>query len=102
MARDVSLQKEFEELLFRRDALLQVLAHFVSRFLRTADWDKGIADALDNMGKVADVSRIFLFRKDGQRASEETLSMVYEWTGDGIIPLKDRPELQGRDFFSPI
>nr|WP_279593770.1 response regulator [Pseudodesulfovibrio sp. S3-i] len=99
MARDVSLQKEFEELLFRRDAILQVLANFVSRFLRTADWDKGIADALDNMGKVVDVSRIFLFRKDGQRASEETLSMVHEWVGEGVAPLKNRPELQGRDFF---
>ncbi|MGE4194818.1 MAG: ATP-binding protein [Pseudodesulfovibrio sp.] len=92
MARDVSLQKEFEELLFRRDAILQVLTSFASRFLRKIDWDEGVSDALVKLGKVADVTRIYLFRKADRPGGEEVLTLHNEWAAEGLFPLSKGPE----------
>ncbi|WP_207262943.1 response regulator [Desulfovibrio sp. Huiquan2017] len=92
MARDVSLQKEFEELLFRRDAILQVLASFASRFLRKVDWDEGVSEALTKLGKVTDVTRIYLFKKVTDASGAETLVLHNEWRADGITPLDPLPE----------
>jgi signal transduction histidine kinase/CheY-like chemotaxis protein/PAS domain-containing protein len=92
MARDVSLQKEFEELLFRRDAVLQVLANFASRFLRKVDWNEGVNEALAKLGKVADVTRIYLFKKEAGPDGAETLSLHNEWGVEWVAPLGALPE----------
>ena len=52
IARDVSLYKEFEELLSRRDAILQVLTVFASRFLHHSDREEGFGRALGELGKI--------------------------------------------------
>ena len=91
MARDVSLQKEFEELLFRRDAILQVLANFASRFLRKVDWNEGVNEALAKLGKVTDVTRIYLFKKDTGQDGEESLNLHNEWCTEWVAPLSAMP-----------
>jgi signal transduction histidine kinase/DNA-binding response OmpR family regulator/PAS domain-containing protein len=91
MARDVSLQKEFEELLFRRDAILQVLANFASRFLRKVDWNEGVDEALAKLGKVADVTRIYLFKKDTGPDGGEALTLHNEWGTEWVAPLSAMP-----------
>ncbi|OIQ49744.1 Sensory/regulatory protein RpfC [Pseudodesulfovibrio hydrargyri] len=91
MARDVSLQKEFEELLFKRDAILQVLANFASRFLRKVDWNGGVDEALAKLGKVADVTRIYLFMKEGDPDGGEVLSLHNEWGAEWVAPLSAMP-----------
>jgi signal transduction histidine kinase/DNA-binding response OmpR family regulator/PAS domain-containing protein len=91
MARDVSLQKEFEELLFRRDAILQVLANFASRFLRKVDWNEGVNEALAKLGKVADLTRIYLFKKDAGPDGSEVLYLHNEWGADWVTPLSAMP-----------
>ena len=91
MAREVSLQKEFEELLFRRDAILQVLANFASRFLRKVDWNEGVNEALAKLGKVADVTRIYLFKKNIGPDGAEILSLHNEWSMEWVAPLSAMP-----------
>nr|WP_321513381.1 response regulator [uncultured Pseudodesulfovibrio sp.] len=98
MARDVSLQKELEELLFRRDAILQVLTSFAGRFLRKADWEEGISNALNELGKVADVTRVFLFSKNNNESSAETLTLSHEWVAEGIPSISGKPEFINQSF----
>nr|WP_321259776.1 response regulator [uncultured Pseudodesulfovibrio sp.] len=98
MVRDVSLQKELEEMLFRRDAILQVLTSFAGRFLRKADWEEGIGNALDELGKAADITRVFLFSKSDEGSSEETLSLNHEWVADGFPSIVGRPEFINQSF----
>jgi len=87
MARDVSLQKDFEEFLFKRDAVLQVLANFASRFLRDADWNKGVSEALAKLGKVVDVTRIYLLERCGSDDVEDPI-LHSEWGVDWLKPLR--------------
>jgi len=98
MVRDVSLQKELEELLFRRDAILQVLTSFAGRFLRKADWEEGIVSALDELGKAADVTRVFLFSKSDEEPAVETLSLNHEWVAEGFPSIAGKPEFMNQSF----
>lgn len=98
LARDVSLYKEFEELLFRRDAILQVLAVFASRFLRSADWEEGFDKALAELGKATDVTRVYLFSKTGESGDKEKLSLKHEWAAEGIAPIMEKKEFHDQDF----
>ncbi|BCS88906.1 ATP-binding protein [Pseudodesulfovibrio sediminis] len=98
MVRDISLHKEFEDILFRRDAVLQVLAGFADRFLREVDWEGGIDKTMEALGKAADVTRVFVFSKAHGDSDSETLSIRHEWVVDGVEPIIDNPVFKNQSF----
>lgn len=97
IARDVSLYKEFEELLSRRDSILQVLTVFASRFLHHSNWEEGFGRALGELGKSTDVTRVYLFNKTGELEEGETFDLQYEWTAEGIEPILAGPGFRIQD-----
>jgi len=97
IARDVSLYKDFEVLLSRRDAILQVLTVFASRFLHHSSWEEGFGRALSELGRATDVTRAYLFSKADDMEHGEAFSLCHEWAAEGIEPVMGRPGLQGRD-----
>ncbi|WP_158947013.1 hybrid sensor histidine kinase/response regulator [Pseudodesulfovibrio cashew] len=99
MIRDVTPEREFENFLFRRDAILQIVASFASKVLRDPDWRSGLGEAMANLGKVSEVSRSFLFRRKESPASHNTVfSMIHEWTDGQVTPLLESPEFQDQPF----
>ncbi|QJB55687.1 ATP-binding protein [Pseudodesulfovibrio sp. zrk46] len=98
MVRDVTPEREFEEFLLRRDAILQVVGKFANRFLRDSDWESGMDASLEALGKAADVTRIYIFRKHEGRARTAPVSMVYEWAAPGIQSLIDHSAVQEQTF----
>jgi len=98
MVRDVTPEREFENFLFRRDAILQVVGSFANRFLRESDWEQGMNNALEALGKAADVTRVYVFHKGEGRARDANLSMVYEWAAPDIAPRISTPEVQDKPF----
>lgn len=84
MARDVSLYKEFEELLYRRDAILQVLTRTAGELLLTENWEEGLNNALIELGRAAEVSRIFFFTKSDDGEGGDALSLRFEWASDDV------------------
>jgi len=94
MARDITPQKEFENYLFRRDAILQAVSAFAGRFLREADWEGGIDNALKELGKAADVTRVFIFRKSPDESGGTTISMSHEWASPLVEPMLGKPNVQ--------
>jgi len=101
LAQDITQQKEFEHFLFRRDAILQVVGIFAGRFLREADWEGGIDNALRELGKAADVTRVFIFRKSSGRDDGANMSMAHEWASPQVAPAIGLPEVQNQAF-SPL
>lgn len=97
LERDVSLHKEFEELLFRRDAILQVLAVFANRFLNLSDREEGFGKALEELGRATDATRAYLFAKTGDVETGEELSLRYEWSAEGVPGMRDRLSFHGGD-----
>jgi signal transduction histidine kinase/CheY-like chemotaxis protein/PAS domain-containing protein/HPt (histidine-containing phosphotransfer) domain-containing protein len=98
LVRDVTAEREFENFLFRRDAVIQVVGSFAGRFLREPDWESGISNALSALGKASDVTRVFLFRKASSRDDQAALTMTHEWAAPGVDPLLGRPEVEDKDF----
>lgn len=99
LARDISLHKEFENLLFRRDSILQALTVFASRFLQTSSWEEGVDRALEELAKATDATRVYLFSRTRGRDEKETLSLEYEWTAEGIPSLSEGIGAEGHGFF---
>ncbi len=98
MTRDVTAEREFENFLFRRDAILQVVSSFAERFLRESDWESGINDSLKALGKAADVTRCFIFKKHPGSDEEANISMAYEWSAPEIVPYINNPLVQNQPF----
>jgi signal transduction histidine kinase/FixJ family two-component response regulator/HPt (histidine-containing phosphotransfer) domain-containing protein/PAS domain-containing protein len=98
MIRDVTPEREFENFLFRRDAVLQVVAAFAARFLRESDWESGLDDSLADLGRAMDVTRVYAFRKSRDKDGDETLSMDHEWAGPGQTPIICLPQMQNQSF----
>lgn len=98
MTRDVTAEREFENFLFRRDAILQVVSSFAERFLRESDWQSGIDSALKDLGRAADVTRCFIFRKSPGPDTEATISMTYEWAAPTVEPYIHNPMVQDQSF----
>lgn len=98
MLRDVTPEREFENFLFRRDAVLQVVARFAARFLREPDWESGVSDSLADLGRAMDVTRAYVFRKSRCEDGRETLTMIYEWAAPDMSPLIGNPEMQEQGY----
>ncbi len=98
LLRDVTAEREFENFLFRRDGVLQVVAAFAARFLRESDWEGGVDSGLADLGKAMDVTRAYVFRKSEVVAGQENLSMAHEWAAPGMASIKDLPEMRGQPY----
>lgn len=98
MAQDITPHKEFEQFLFRRDAILQVVGTFAGHFLRESDWESSVGNTLARLGKAADVTRAFIFGKSSDQENDMDMSMKYEWASPSIEPIIDRPEVHNRSF----
>lgn len=98
MVRDVTAEREFENFLFRRDAIMREVGLFAESFLRQAEWQKGIDNALKRLGKAVDVTRAFVFRRSFGPEQDVTLSMVNEWASQSVEPLIDNPITQNQPF----
>ena len=98
LVRDVTAEREFENFLFRRDAIMREVGIFAESFLRQAEWEASIDTALERLGKAADVTRTFVFKKAFGPEPMATLTMVNEWAGDDVKPLVDTEDLKEQPF----
>jgi len=101
MVRDVTAEREFENFLFKRDAILQVVGKFAEQFLREPKWETGIASAMEALGKAVQVSRTFIFQLGDEIGGVPTATMIHEWTGSAMMPLLGRSEVSNQTF-SPV
>ena len=98
MIHDVTPEREFENFLFRRDAVSQVVGAFAARFLRESDWESGLGDSLADLGRAMDVTRVYVFRRSRDKDGVDTLSMDSEWVAPGQSPIMALPRMQDQPF----
>jgi len=96
MIRDVTPEREFEDVLFRRDAVLQVVGSCAAGFLREADWEHGVDDWLAGLGRAMDVTRAYIFRPRPDVEDGLPQGLICEWAAPGTPRLKERPEINTR------
>src|SRR6185503_18811764 len=96
-ASDETRVRGLEATIRRRDAVLAAISNASSRFLAIENWDVDIRDVLAQLGRAAEVSRVYLFQGHREPAGALRARMRNEWAADGIAPLRDAPGLQDID-----
>ncbi|OGO21425.1 MAG: hypothetical protein A2Y54_09520 [Chloroflexi bacterium RBG_16_51_16] len=91
---DITLRKETDAALRRREAMLDALRLAAEQFLKETDWEKNIPAVLANLGQAADASRVYVFVNSINQKGERLTSKRYEWAAPGVEPQLDAPELQ--------
>jgi PAS domain S-box-containing protein/putative nucleotidyltransferase with HDIG domain len=93
---NITEQKQAEEALRRRDAIMEAISLAAERFL-VVSWQENIQTILGQLGQAAGVSRAYIFQN---RISNDRIvsDQIYEWAAPGIIPQAGNPEMTGFDF----
>jgi PAS domain S-box-containing protein len=84
---DITEQKQSEEALRRRDAILQAVAFAAEKLLTTPEWELSIDEVLRHLGAATGVSRVYIV--PSASASEAD---YHEWTAEDVAPRADMPE----------
>jgi PAS domain S-box-containing protein len=101
IVRDVSERKHAENILHRKDAILQVVNFAAERFLETTTWEDHIQDILARLGFAAEVSRVYIFENQIESDGTFTASQRYEWCAAGTVSEIGNPGLQNTPYSLP-
>lgn len=83
--RDVTEKKLNESELLKRDALLKGVADATKMLLTEINFEKGINNALEILGKSAIVDRVYLYINSyDEELNLHFMSLQYEWTSDKV------------------
>jgi PAS domain S-box-containing protein len=76
---DITEQKQAEETLQRRGAVLGAIALAAEKLLRPSDWEQDMQTVLAYLGQAVDVSRALIFQASMSDEGKYLLSGRYEW-----------------------
>jgi diguanylate cyclase (GGDEF)-like protein len=80
--------------LLRRDSILRAVSAVSELFLKTSLWEKNINTALEQLGRAADASRVYIFERHVSEQGVSLVSQRHEWAAQGISPQIENPALQ--------
>jgi PAS domain S-box-containing protein len=90
---DITEQKQSEEALRRRDAILQAVAFAAEKLLTSPEWEQSIDEVLARLGAATGVSRVYIVPSSDDASD----GAYHEWTADGVAVRAD-PARQGSYF----
>lgn len=83
-----------ETALLRRDSILRAVSAASELFLKTSLWEKNVNAALEQLGKAANASRVYIFERHFSEDGTSLVSQRFEWADEGIEPQMPNPALQ--------
>ena len=103
--RDVTSRKNDEAQLVKKDLLLQGIAEATEALMSTLDPKAGYLNALEILGKSADVDRVYIYQHiDDFNYGDNYFSLLYEWASSEEVSQLNDNSLQRVDYkrFKPI
>lgn len=92
-ARDITLRKNTEVELMRRDILLSAVSAIAESFLRDGDWLSVLSSALSTLGGASGASRVYVFKNHSDEGGRILTNQIAEWCAEGIETQTDNPNL---------
>jgi PAS domain S-box-containing protein len=86
---DITQRKLTEATLSRRDKILEAMGHAAEGFLGVSAWTEAIPDVLANLGRAGGASRAAVYRRVDDDEGKPGITLVAEWTAEGVAPLAD-------------
>jgi PAS domain S-box-containing protein len=98
VSRDVTSRVHTEDSMKKQSALLEGVARATNHLLTDRDFNTSIQKAMDIIGEVADIDRIYIYENHKDEKTGKLLSnQKFEWTFRFIEPQINNPELQNVD-----
>jgi len=94
IGNDITERRKAEAELVRREANLATLVRIQQHLLDPGWEDDNYADILEKLGRIADVSRSYMFENSRDPGGHLLMSQTAEWCAPGIEPQIGNPELQ--------
>ena len=95
---DVTLRKNAEAELLRREAILKAISFAAEAFLVASAWEPHVPVVLKLLGEAAQMSRVYVFENHYRADGLLLTSQRYEWCAPGFPPQIDNPDLADVDF----
>lgn len=90
---DITRRKVNEELIQKKDKLLQGIADATKILMTSRKEGEGFNEALSILGKAADVDRVYIFQHQVNKDTDEMyFSLIYEWASEGTVAQMKNPE----------
>lgn len=90
---DITTRKGSEELIQKKDKLLQGIADATKALMTSRKEEEGFNEALSILGKAADVERVYIFQHQVNKDTDEMyFSLAYEWASEGTVAQIKNPE----------
>jgi PAS domain S-box-containing protein len=90
---DITTLKVNEELIKKKDKLLQGIADATKSLMTSRKEEEGFNEALGILGKAANVDRVYIFQHQVNKETDEMyFSLVYEWASEGTPAQIRNPE----------
>ena len=97
---NITDQKQAEEALQRRDAIIKAVGFSADQFLKSSNWEESINKVLAQFGETTQVSRVYVSKKHLSPENNILVSKTFEWCNQGIKPQISNESLQSMDFAS--
>ncbi|XHX76589.1 MAG: PAS domain S-box protein [Stenomitos frigidus ULC029] len=99
---DITLRKQAEAELLKRDSLLQGVATATTYLLTDVNYEAAIAKVLETLGAAAKVDRVYIYENHPHPETGETVTSIrYEWVRESIPPTLKQPYWQNQPYSSP-
>jgi len=85
--------------LHRRKAILEAVSFAAEKFVKAVSWESNIQAVIRRLGRAADVSRIYILKKEISPEGRILGNVLCEWDAPGISSQINNPALK---FFSPF
>jgi PAS domain S-box-containing protein len=106
---DITLRRQAEEQLRRRDAILQAVAFAGEKLLRFPSEENNLQEILARLGQAAAASRAYIFELLTRPDGTQVVQQRYEWAAPGVTTTINMPEVRefdwreaGYEDFEPI
>lgn len=94
---DITEQKNTEEALSRRDAILKTVGFSAEQFLQSTNWEDCIEQVMEKLGKTTKSSRVYIFKKEKVVGDTVSTSQLFEWCNTNIKSQLTNDTLQTAD-----
>jgi signal transduction histidine kinase len=95
---DLEERRRTEELLSRRDAIMEAVEVAVEGILSPDNWDATARDVLEALGRATEVGRAAVFENHHGPGGELLTGVRHEWVAPGAQAQADDPDLQDFDY----
>lgn len=91
---DVTIRKETELALSRRESIMSAISLAAEQFLRESKWEHNVTGVLETIGRAAHVSRVYVVMNYTDAEDVIHSSLCYEWSDPRVPPQINNPRLQ--------